>query len=327
MGRVDDVLNVAGHRLRHDGGRERAGLAPEGRRGRGGRPARRAQGPGDRRVRHAAARASTADDALEKELREHVGEEIGALARPDEIRFTDALPKTRIGQDHAAAAARRRRGRAGARRHDDARGSGRARAARAELRGRGVADSSPSSGGEARLGRDAARSRRRPYRRLRSRARDPAAARRPRRARSGSSRARRRGSVFGVPSWTGVPLGIDIGFAVAATYLQSRPTTCSWALRTKPFLSGRWRVRDERERERARRVESRRPDSAITVDSVPVLPRMWPRTSVARKRCAACRRCRRSTSESSHAFASVGVACRVGEAAGGAHDRRPSPAA
>ena len=33
-----------------------------------------------------------------KELRAHVVKEIGALARPDEIRFTDALPKTRSGK-------------------------------------------------------------------------------------------------------------------------------------------------------------------------------------------------------------------------------------
>ena len=33
-----------------------------------------------------------------KELREHVAKEIGAIARPDDIRFTDALPKTRSGK-------------------------------------------------------------------------------------------------------------------------------------------------------------------------------------------------------------------------------------
>jgi acetyl-CoA synthetase len=37
-------------------------------------------------------------DALNEELRAHVAKEIGALARPDEIRFTDALPKTRSGK-------------------------------------------------------------------------------------------------------------------------------------------------------------------------------------------------------------------------------------
>jgi acetyl-CoA synthetase len=37
-------------------------------------------------------------DALSQALRAHVAKEIGALARPDEIRFTDALPKTRSGK-------------------------------------------------------------------------------------------------------------------------------------------------------------------------------------------------------------------------------------
>ena len=32
------------------------------------------------------------------ELRQHVAKEIGSLARPDEIRFTDGLPKTRSGK-------------------------------------------------------------------------------------------------------------------------------------------------------------------------------------------------------------------------------------
>jgi acetyl-CoA synthetase len=36
--------------------------------------------------------------ALQTTLREHVAKEIGALARPDEIRFTEALPKTRSGK-------------------------------------------------------------------------------------------------------------------------------------------------------------------------------------------------------------------------------------
>ena len=37
-------------------------------------------------------------EELKKELREHVAREIGALARPDSIRFTEALPKTRSGK-------------------------------------------------------------------------------------------------------------------------------------------------------------------------------------------------------------------------------------
>jgi acetyl-CoA synthetase len=32
------------------------------------------------------------------ELRSHVGKEIGPIARPDAIQFTDSLPKTRSGK-------------------------------------------------------------------------------------------------------------------------------------------------------------------------------------------------------------------------------------
>ncbi len=39
-----------------------------------------------------------ADDALRETLRSHVAEEIGAIAKPDMIRFTDSLPKTRSGK-------------------------------------------------------------------------------------------------------------------------------------------------------------------------------------------------------------------------------------
>jgi acetyl-CoA synthetase len=37
-------------------------------------------------------------ETLQQELKQHVVKEIGALARPAEIRFTDALPKTRSGK-------------------------------------------------------------------------------------------------------------------------------------------------------------------------------------------------------------------------------------
>ena len=39
-----------------------------------------------------------ADDSLRKQLMEHVTKEIGAIARPDMIRFTTLLPKTRSGK-------------------------------------------------------------------------------------------------------------------------------------------------------------------------------------------------------------------------------------
>ena len=35
---------------------------------------------------------------LKDELKVHVGKAIGSFAKPDEIRFTDALPKTRSGK-------------------------------------------------------------------------------------------------------------------------------------------------------------------------------------------------------------------------------------
>jgi acetyl-CoA synthetase len=38
------------------------------------------------------------DSMLREELRLHVVKEIGALARPDDLRFTDSLPKTRSGK-------------------------------------------------------------------------------------------------------------------------------------------------------------------------------------------------------------------------------------
>jgi acetyl-CoA synthetase len=38
------------------------------------------------------------NDALKEELKKWVAKEIGSLAKPDEIRFTDTLPKTRSGK-------------------------------------------------------------------------------------------------------------------------------------------------------------------------------------------------------------------------------------
>jgi len=97
MGRVDDVINVAGHRLStmevesalvsHPKVAEAAVV---------GRPD---DLKGQAIVAFVTPRMGmTADDALAKELREHVATQIGALARPEEIRFTEALPKTRSGK-------------------------------------------------------------------------------------------------------------------------------------------------------------------------------------------------------------------------------------
>jgi acetyl-CoA synthetase len=97
MGRVDDVLNVSGHRLstmevesalvHHPAVAEAAVVGkPDDIKGEGIScfvTLRSGNKP---------------DDALKKDLQAHVVKEIGALARPDEIRFTDALPKTRSGK-------------------------------------------------------------------------------------------------------------------------------------------------------------------------------------------------------------------------------------
>jgi acetyl-CoA synthetase len=97
MGRVDDVLNVAGHRLgtaevesalvAHAEVAEAAVVGrPDELKGqalvafvtlRGGRQ------PGDGDV---------------KKLQDHVVREIGAIARPDDVRFVEGLPKTRSGK-------------------------------------------------------------------------------------------------------------------------------------------------------------------------------------------------------------------------------------
>ncbi len=97
MGRVDDVLNVAGHRLstmevesalvHHPKVAEAAVV---------GRPD---ELKGEGIVCFVTLRGGNAPvEELKKELIGHVTKEIGALARPDEIRFTDALPKTRSGK-------------------------------------------------------------------------------------------------------------------------------------------------------------------------------------------------------------------------------------
>jgi acetyl-CoA synthetase len=97
MGRVDDVLNVAGHRLgtaeiesalvSHPGVAEAAVVGPPH------------ELKGQAIFAFVTPKSGTAPSpALKKALVDHVVKEIGALARPDEIRFTDALPKTRSGK-------------------------------------------------------------------------------------------------------------------------------------------------------------------------------------------------------------------------------------
>jgi acetyl-CoA synthetase len=43
-------------------------------------------------------RGGNPDDKLKSDLKAHVRKEMGALAEPDDIRFTGALPKTRSGK-------------------------------------------------------------------------------------------------------------------------------------------------------------------------------------------------------------------------------------
>jgi acetyl-CoA synthetase len=97
MGRVDDVLNVAGHRLstmevesalvHHPKVAEAAVV---------GQPDE-IKGEGIACFVTLVSGEQPSEE-LKKELRDHVVKEIGAIARPDSIRFTDALPKTRSGK-------------------------------------------------------------------------------------------------------------------------------------------------------------------------------------------------------------------------------------
>ena len=94
---MDDVLNVAGHRI---GTMEvESALVDHPARGGGGgrRPRARDQGPGDHGVRHAEGRQDGIA-ALVDELKRTSAKKIGAIARPEEILFTADLPKTRSGK-------------------------------------------------------------------------------------------------------------------------------------------------------------------------------------------------------------------------------------
>jgi acetyl-CoA synthetase len=97
MGRIDDVINVSGHRLgtaeiesalvSHNAVAEAAVVPrPDELKGSGIVAFVTLEG------------SQNPSEELNQELRAHVVKEIGALARPDEIRFTDALPKTRSGK-------------------------------------------------------------------------------------------------------------------------------------------------------------------------------------------------------------------------------------
>ncbi|MEI7940446.1 MAG: acetate--CoA ligase, partial [Verrucomicrobiota bacterium] len=97
VGRIDDVLNVAGHRIgtaevesalvSHQKVAEAAVV---------GRPDAM---KGQALVAFVTVKTGVhADAALREELRLHVAKEIGPVAKPDDIRFAEMLPKTRSGK-------------------------------------------------------------------------------------------------------------------------------------------------------------------------------------------------------------------------------------
>ncbi|WP_163868317.1 acetate--CoA ligase [Myxococcus eversor] len=97
MGRVDDVVNVAGHRL---GTAEvESALVSHARVSEAAVVGRPDDLKGTALVAFVTLKQGHAPSPeLKKELAQHVSKEIGAIARPDEIRFAEALPKTRSGK-------------------------------------------------------------------------------------------------------------------------------------------------------------------------------------------------------------------------------------
>ena len=86
---------------RHDGDRVGAGRESEGRRSRGGRPPRRPDRRSDRRVRRAqagAARRRATRSASSRSCRTGSARRSAPIAKPQDIRFGDNLPKTRSGK-------------------------------------------------------------------------------------------------------------------------------------------------------------------------------------------------------------------------------------
>ena len=97
VGRIDDVLNVAGHRL---GTSEiESALVSHARVAEAAVVGRPDELKGQGVVAFVTLKAGIeATRELKNELRDHVGIHIGAIAKPDEVRFAEALPKTRSGK-------------------------------------------------------------------------------------------------------------------------------------------------------------------------------------------------------------------------------------
>jgi len=100
MGRIDDVLNVSGHRL---GTMEiESALAAHPRVAEAAVVGQPHDVKGEAVFAYVVLRGDRpeggVDEALTQELRAWVGEQIGAIAKPDDIRYADNLPKTRSGK-------------------------------------------------------------------------------------------------------------------------------------------------------------------------------------------------------------------------------------
>ncbi|MDH5483836.1 MAG: acetate--CoA ligase [Gammaproteobacteria bacterium] len=100
MGRIDDVLNVSGHRL---GTMEvESALVAHERVAEAAVVGRPDDIKGEAIFAYVVLRGTRPpdgiDEELTKELRNWVGEQIGPIAKPDNIRYADNLPKTRSGK-------------------------------------------------------------------------------------------------------------------------------------------------------------------------------------------------------------------------------------
>ena len=97
VGRIDDVLNVAGHRL---GTSEiESALVSHARVAEAAVVGRADELKGQAVVAFVTLKGGVdASRELKDELRNHVAAHIGAIAKPDEVRFAEALPKTRSGK-------------------------------------------------------------------------------------------------------------------------------------------------------------------------------------------------------------------------------------
>jgi acetyl-CoA synthetase len=97
MGRIDDVINVSGHRLSTM--EVESALVAHHKVAEAAVVARLDDLKGQAIAAFVTLKAGTPPGPeLKEELRQWVAKEIGSLAKPDDIRFTDALPKTRSGK-------------------------------------------------------------------------------------------------------------------------------------------------------------------------------------------------------------------------------------